>query len=186
MTTIAELRAGHASRSRNLVRPGERRCARTGRAVEGVAARECVQIRPDEVRVTSVVELAIDIGDGHRLESSSPASAPSSTVGSSPSLDIAWNRPRLTCFGIGDLVGVTGGRGPSRHRRPAFCPVSGSARAGSLRSPSLAPPDTHSSRDLHFTASDPEGSASRVVVVSVPHKKNSAAIDGGELFDSTS
>ncbi|MGK0189660.1 MAG: hypothetical protein ACI9R3_005477 [Verrucomicrobiales bacterium] len=38
---------------------------------------------------------------------------------------------------------------------------------------------------IHFTASDFEGSASGVVTVSVPKKKKAAAIDGGELFDST-
>ena len=39
---------------------------------------------------------------------------------------------------------------------------------------------------IHFTASDVEGSVSGVVTVSVPHdKKTDAAIDGGELFNST-
>ncbi|MFT7542020.1 MAG: hypothetical protein ACI9K5_002997 [Gammaproteobacteria bacterium] len=38
---------------------------------------------------------------------------------------------------------------------------------------------------IHFTASDYEGSASGVVTVSVPHKKKQAAVDGGELYDST-
>jgi hypothetical protein len=39
---------------------------------------------------------------------------------------------------------------------------------------------------VHFTAWDFEGSVSGVVKVSVPHdKKGDAAIDGGELFDST-
>jgi hypothetical protein len=39
---------------------------------------------------------------------------------------------------------------------------------------------------IHFTASDFEGSASGVVNVSVPvNKKGDAAIDGGELYDST-
>ncbi|MDB6074869.1 MAG: hypothetical protein JWO89_2509 [Verrucomicrobiaceae bacterium] len=39
---------------------------------------------------------------------------------------------------------------------------------------------------VHFTASNATGSASGMVKVSVPHgKKTDAAIDGGELFDST-
>jgi len=38
---------------------------------------------------------------------------------------------------------------------------------------------------IHFTASDPEGSASGVVTVTVPHSKKAAAIDGGQLYDST-
>ncbi len=39
---------------------------------------------------------------------------------------------------------------------------------------------------IHFTASDLEGSVSGVVTVCVPHSKaTDAAIDGGELFDST-
>ena len=38
---------------------------------------------------------------------------------------------------------------------------------------------------VHFTASDPEGSASGVVTVSVPHRKKVPAVDGGELHDST-
>ena len=39
---------------------------------------------------------------------------------------------------------------------------------------------------IHFTASDFEGSASGVVTVSVPKsKKTDAAVDGGELYDST-
>jgi hypothetical protein len=38
---------------------------------------------------------------------------------------------------------------------------------------------------IHFTASDLEGNASGVVTVTVPHRKNSAAVDGGELYDST-
>ena len=38
---------------------------------------------------------------------------------------------------------------------------------------------------IHFTAADPEGSASGVVTVCVPHSKKSIAIDGGGVFDST-
>ena len=38
---------------------------------------------------------------------------------------------------------------------------------------------------VRFTASDLEGSASGVVTVSVPKKKKSVAVDGGELYDST-
>jgi hypothetical protein len=38
---------------------------------------------------------------------------------------------------------------------------------------------------IHFTASDYEGSASGVVSVCVPHSKKKAAVDGGELFNST-
>jgi hypothetical protein len=38
---------------------------------------------------------------------------------------------------------------------------------------------------IHFTASDLEGSASGVVTVGVSHKKKTAAIDDGELHDST-
>ena len=38
---------------------------------------------------------------------------------------------------------------------------------------------------IHFTASDPEGSASGVVTVTVPHSKKAPAIDGGELYNST-
>ena len=38
---------------------------------------------------------------------------------------------------------------------------------------------------IHFTASDPEGSASGVVKVTVPHSKKKVAMDGGELYDST-
>lgn len=38
---------------------------------------------------------------------------------------------------------------------------------------------------IHFTASDPEGSASGVVTVCVPKKKKVPAIDGGQLHDST-
>ena len=38
---------------------------------------------------------------------------------------------------------------------------------------------------IHFTASDLEGSVAGVVTVSVPHKKKSTAVDGGELYDST-
>lgn len=39
---------------------------------------------------------------------------------------------------------------------------------------------------IHFTAADHEGTCSGVVTVSVPHTKaTAAAIDGGELFDST-
>jgi hypothetical protein len=38
---------------------------------------------------------------------------------------------------------------------------------------------------IHFTASDPEGSASGVVTVTVPHSKKKPAIDGGELYNST-
>ena len=38
---------------------------------------------------------------------------------------------------------------------------------------------------IHFTASDLEGSASGVVKVTVPQSKKKAAVDGGELFNST-
>jgi len=38
---------------------------------------------------------------------------------------------------------------------------------------------------IHFTASDPEGSASGVVAVTVPNQRQDAAVDGGELHDST-
>jgi hypothetical protein len=39
---------------------------------------------------------------------------------------------------------------------------------------------------IHFTAADHEGTCSGVVTVNVPHNKaTAAAIDGGELFDST-
>lgn len=38
---------------------------------------------------------------------------------------------------------------------------------------------------IHFTASDFEGSASGVLDVTVPLDRNTAAIDGGELYDST-
>jgi hypothetical protein len=38
---------------------------------------------------------------------------------------------------------------------------------------------------IHFIAADLEGSVSGMVKVSVPHQKKSAAVDGGELYDST-
>jgi hypothetical protein len=38
---------------------------------------------------------------------------------------------------------------------------------------------------IHFTASDPEGSASGAVTVCVAQQKNRVAVDGGELYDST-
>jgi hypothetical protein len=38
---------------------------------------------------------------------------------------------------------------------------------------------------IHFTAADLEGSASGVVDVCVPHNRKRAAVDGGELHDST-
>jgi hypothetical protein len=41
------------------------------------------------------------------------------------------------------------------------------------------------SRSIHFTASDLEGSASGVVTVAVNKKKKQAAVDDGALYDST-
>ena len=38
---------------------------------------------------------------------------------------------------------------------------------------------------VHFTASNPGGSATGMVTVCVPHNRNASPIDGGELFEST-